>query len=78
MRKISNSMRLLCPHCESRVRIRSSFAQSEITREGYVECTDIVHCGWRGKFALSYNETLVQSATPSPSINLPVKVNSHV
>jgi len=71
--KPRNALRLKCPHCAAAARIRSSQAISTLTRQGYIECTDIAQCGWRGKYDFTFSSTLVQSVSPNPDIHLPVK-----
>lgn len=66
----TSRMRLQCPHCNSRARIRYSESMSPLYRDAWVDCTN-VECGWRGKMAVQYISTLTPSQRPNPSIRLP-------
>lgn len=65
------ALRLICPHCNSHVRIRHSRTLSPIYRDGIVECKNIISCGWRGRFGLEFIANLTPSAKPADGINLP-------
>lgn len=67
----TTNMRLSCPHCGHRARIRTSEQVSPTYRQGILECQDIA-CGWRGKLALSIVETYTPAARPNPRIHLPL------
>jgi len=68
--KSTNKMRLDCPHCSHRLRIRWSTRITELYRSGTVECQNI-HCGWRGTMAFQVINTLTESFQPNPAVNLP-------
>lgn len=67
----ATSMRLCCPHCGSRARIRKSETLSPTYREGVLECQD-PDCGWRGKLSLAITATFTPSAVPNARIRIPL------
>lgn len=62
---------MVCPHCQSKTKVRSSEKLSPITRGGYIECRSVA-CGWRGRFIYSIESTITQSAKPNPNVTLPL------
>lgn len=67
----SNKLRLKCPHCGHRARVRHSRELSSLYREGIVECQNIAECGWRGRVSVAYEAELTPSVAPNPEIALP-------
>lgn len=62
---------LSCPHCESKARIRHSRFLTKLYRDGIIECTNLVGCGWRGRFAFELLATLTSPAVEAPDVQLP-------
>ncbi|MGD8174812.1 ogr/Delta-like zinc finger family protein [Marinimicrobium sp. ARAG 43.8] len=63
--------RLRCPFCGEAARIRTSRPITPLYRDGIVECQNIEHCGWRGRYSVELLATLTPSAksdstTPAP------------
>lgn len=69
------SMRLPCPHCRWPSVIRTSEQMSVLTRQ-YVYCCVNAECGHTFVATLEISRTLSPSATPDPSVSLPL--SSHV
>lgn len=69
------STRLPCPHCKCPSVIRTSEQMSVLTRQ-YVFCCVNAECDHTFVATLEISRTLSPSATPDPSINLPL--SSHV
>lgn len=63
-------MKLTCPHCRQPAHIRTSRPVTELTREAYVQCTN-VYCGHTFYMVMSIVRTIVPSQTPSPTVFLP-------
>lgn len=64
-------MRLICPHCEFRMKIRTSRAVSLLSREGYWQCPN-VECAYTCKTITSVIATIAPSMVPNPQVYLPV------
>lgn len=62
---------LICPHCESKARIRHSRFLSKLYRDGIIECTNIAECGWRGRFGFELLATLTAPVKEAPDVQLP-------
>lgn len=62
---------LRCPHCDSKARIRHSRFLTKVYRDGIIECTNLLDCGWRGRFAFELLATLTASAVPASDVQLP-------
>lgn len=69
------AMRLPCPHCQCPSVIRTSDQMSRLTRQ-YMFCCVNAECGHTFVGMLEISHTLSPSATPDPSVNLPL--SSHV
>ncbi|QXZ11263.1 ogr/Delta-like zinc finger family protein [Comamonas sp. Y33R10-2] len=69
------STRQECPHCETPCLIRSSQKMSRLTRELIYWCTN-PECGHTFVALMEVVRTLSPSATPDPSVSLPL--SSHV
>jgi len=68
---VSGFMRVVCPHCQSYARIRTSSQISPVCRELYLVCTND-ECGWRGKAGLEITYTLSPSSQPAPGVRIPI------
>ena len=66
--------RLNCPHCSSPAVIRTSVQISVLTREMTYCCTN-AECGHTFNALTEIVRTLSPSATPNPSINLPLSTH---
>ena len=69
------AMRLQCPHCKEPSFIRTSAQMTVLTRESTYACTN-PECGHTFVALTEVVRTLSPSATPDPSVNLPL--SSHV
>jgi len=69
------AMRLQCPHCEHPCVIRTSEQMSKLTRQSVYCCVN-AECGHTFVANTEIVRTLSPSATPDPSVNLPL--SSHV
>jgi predicted RNA-binding Zn-ribbon protein involved in translation (DUF1610 family) len=61
---------IACPHCATRVIVRSSEQVTETYRELRVRC-DNDDCGWAGCADLTITRTTAQSARPNANIHIP-------
>ena len=64
-------MKMTCPHCGSRLHIRTSRAVSLLTREAYEQCPN-VECAYTCKVLVSIVHTIAPSMTPNPKAYLPL------
>ena len=68
------STRLKCPHCRMPSVIRTSLEMTVLTRETTYCCTN-AECGHTFSALTEIVRTLSPSATPNPSINLPLSTH---
>lgn len=61
---------MTCPHCDTRLQIRTSRAVSPLSRELYVQCPN-VECAYTCKMLLSAIHTIAPSMKPNPTVYLP-------
>lgn len=66
----SSRYKLVCAHCRSRVRIRTSDGQHIFLRIAYLQCTNEA-CGWTARAEFQTTHELSPSATPNPEARLP-------
>ena len=59
-----------CPHCKSKVKIRSSRKKHVLLKIMYLQCTNH-ECSWSGKANFEITHQLSPSSIPDPSINIP-------
>ncbi len=59
---------LLCPHCGTRMLIRTSRQMNEIYREGWGICCS---CSFMGKFNIYFLAEGAPSVSPNPRVSLP-------
>lgn len=64
-------MKMRCPHCKSWASVRSSEQVTPLLRESFLICKNAA-CGHTFAAATEINRTLSPSATPDPSILLPL------
>lgn len=62
---------LICCHCHSRVRIRTSYGRHLLLREAYLQCTNEA-CGATFRAQFEVTHTLSPSGMPNPTIQLPL------
>ncbi|SDS48413.1 Ogr/Delta-like zinc finger [Halopseudomonas litoralis] len=65
-----STYKLVCPHCRSKVRIRTSEGVHIFLRDTYLQCTNEV-CSWScyARFEMTYE--LSPSSMPNPAAVLP-------
>lgn len=63
-------MKMCCPHCESRLKIRTSRRVTSQTSELYYQCEN-VECAFTCKALLSIVNTLAPSQSPNPEVFIP-------
>lgn len=66
--------RLHCPHCDAPALIRTSVQITVLTRETTYCCTN-AECGHTFNALTEIVRTLSPSATPNPSVNLPLSTH---
>lgn len=66
-----STYRLVCPHCHSRMRIRTSEGVHIFMRVAYLQCTS-EPCSWsaRGEFVITHE--MAPAGTPNPRVVLPI------
>jgi len=63
-------MKMTCPHCETRLHIRTSRPVGLLSRELYAQCPN-VECAYTGKMVLTIINTIAPSMRPNPKAYLP-------
>ena len=66
--------RIACPHCESPATIRRSQQVTNLTREYAFACTNF-ECGHTFSATMEITRTLSPSATPNPTVRLPLSTH---
>lgn len=66
--------RIPCPHCESPATIRRSNQVTNLTREYAFACTNF-ECGHTFSATMEITRTLSPSATPNPTVRLPLSTH---
>lgn len=63
--------KLVCPHCHSKMRIRTSVGEHIFMRISYLQCTnEACGCAIRAEFVMTHE--LSPSGMPNPTVKLPV------
>ncbi|WP_459206069.1 ogr/Delta-like zinc finger family protein [Pseudomonas sp. MLB6B] len=62
--------RLVCPHCHSRMRIRTSEGKHIFLRIAYLQCSAEA-CGWSVRAEFEMTHELSPSGMPNPDVSLP-------
>lgn len=62
--------KLVCPHCQAKMRIRTSEGTHVFLRVAYLQCVN-EGCGWACRAQFEMTHELSPSATPRPDIRLP-------
>ena len=65
-----------CPHCRSKTTIRTSEEISPLTRKQYRQCSNI-YCCHSFVVLQSVSATIVPSAIPDPTVNIPLSTRTH-
>lgn len=65
-----SAYKLVCPHCQQPMRLRSSVGMHPLMRALYIQCTNEA-CGWTGTGSMEITHTLSPAAQPNPGIALP-------
>ncbi|MDB0511351.1 ogr/Delta-like zinc finger family protein [Ralstonia solanacearum] len=63
-------MKITCPHCASRLLIRTSRGMGLLSRELNVQCPN-VECAYTGVYILSAARTIAPSMKPNPKAYVP-------
>ncbi|HKS12379.1 MAG TPA: ogr/Delta-like zinc finger family protein [Pseudomonas sp.] len=65
-----STYKLVCPHCNSRMRIRTSEGRHIFLRVAYLQCTTEA-CGWSVRAEFEMTHELSPSGMPNPEVYLP-------
>ncbi|WP_308813529.1 ogr/Delta-like zinc finger family protein [Pseudomonas plecoglossicida] len=65
-----SSYKLVCPHCTSRMRIRTSEGRHVFLRVAYLQCVNEA-CGWSVRAEFEMTHELSPSGMPNPDVQLP-------
>lgn len=65
-----STYKLVCPHCASRMRIRTSDGKHIFLRVAYLQCTNEA-CGWSVRAEFEMTHEMSPSGMPNPSVYLP-------
>lgn len=66
-----STYRLVCPHCQSKMRIRTSDGKHIFLRVAYLQCTNEA-CGWSVRAQFEMTHEMSPSGMPNPTVCLPV------
>lgn len=72
---MSSPYKLVCPHCRSKIRIRTSVGEHFFFRRAYLQCTN-EGCGFTALGTFEITHEMSPSGMPNPSINLPAAPSS--
>ncbi|MFJ4068045.1 ogr/Delta-like zinc finger family protein [Pseudomonas sp. NPDC089996] len=65
-----STYKLVCPHCNSRMRIRTSEGRHIFLRVAYLQCVNEA-CGWSVRAEFEMTHELSPSGMPNPHVHLP-------
>ena len=65
-----STYKLVCPHCQGRMRIRTSEGAHIFLRIAYVQCTN-EGCGWSVRAEFEMTHELSPSGVARPDVRLP-------
>lgn len=68
---MSSAYKLVCPHCNSKMRIRTSEGTHIFLRVAYLQCVNEA-CGWSVRAQFEMTHEMSPSGMPNPSVQLPV------
>lgn len=66
-----STYKLVCPHCHSRMRIRTSEGQHIFMRVAYLQCVNEA-CSWSARAEFVITHEMAPSGMPNPTVLLPV------
>ncbi|WP_238066577.1 ogr/Delta-like zinc finger family protein [Pseudomonas shirazica] len=66
-----STYKLVCPHCSSRMRIRTSEGKHIFLRIAYLQCAN-EGCGWSVRAQFEMTHEMSPSGMPNPTVCLPV------
>lgn len=66
-----STYKLVCPHCHSKMRIRTSEGQHIFMRVAYLQCVNEA-CSWSARAEFVITHEMAPSGMPNPTVNLPV------
>ena len=66
-----STYKLVCPHCLSRMRIRTSEGTHIFLRVAYLQCTNEA-CGWSVRAEFEMTHEMSPSGMANPSVQLPI------
>jgi hypothetical protein len=67
---MSSAYKLVCPHCTSKMRIRTSEGTHIFLRIAYLQCVNEA-CGWSVRAEFEMTHEMSPSGMPNPSVRLP-------
>lgn len=65
-----SAYKMVCPHCYSRMRIRTSEGTHIFLRIAYLQCT-LEACGWSVRAEFEMTHEMSPSGMPNPEVKLP-------
>jgi len=66
-----STYKLVCPHCQGRMRIRTSEGTHIFLRVAYLQCTNEA-CGWSVRAEFEMTHEMSPSGMANPSVKLPI------
>lgn len=66
-----STYKLVCPHCRSRMRIRTSEGHHIFMRIAYLQCVNEA-CSWSARAEFVMTHEMAPSGMPNPTVLLPV------
>ena len=66
-----STYKLVCPHCLSRMRIRTSEGTHIFLRVAYLQCTNEA-CGWSVRAEFEMTHEMSPSGMANPTVRLPI------
>lgn len=66
-----STYKLVCPHCQSRMRIRTSEGTHIFLRVAYLQCTNEA-CGWSVRAEFEMTHEMSPSGMANPIVKLPL------
>ncbi|MEB3899327.1 ogr/Delta-like zinc finger family protein [Pseudomonas putida] len=65
-----SSYKLVCPHCNGKMRIQTSEGRHVFLRIAYLQCVNEA-CGWSVRAQFEMTHELSPSGMPNPDVHLP-------
>lgn len=65
-----STYKLVCPHCQGRMRVRTSVGRHIFLRVAYLQCITEA-CSWAVRAEFEMTHELSPSGMPNPEVNLP-------